>query len=400
MKQKLIRITTVAMSLDKLIEGQLAFMNANYEVVGVSSGGETLERVAVKEGIRVIPVEMSRKITPFKDVKSVWELYQLFKKEKPFIVHTHTPKAGIIGMLAAKFANVPIRLHTVAGLPLLEATGFKRKILNTVEKLTYSCATKIYPNSKGLKEIILKEHFTKSDKLKVIANGSSNGIDTTYFNPNNFSNTQKASLRQKLKIQENDFVFIFVGRLVTDKGINELVAAFKKLRANSHPELFEGCYSKLKTQNSKLVLVGPLETNLDPLYSSTLHEIRNNKNIISVGYQQDVRPYFAISNCLVFPSYREGFPNVVLQAGAMGLPSIVTNINGCNEIIEDNKNGWIIPVKKEEAILKAMRNCLVDEVRFNTAKSNARQLIVDRYEQKMVWGATLVAYRELEKTHP
>ncbi|WP_456377031.1 glycosyltransferase family 4 protein [Lutibacter sp.] len=406
-KPTLIRITTVPMSLDKLLEGQLSFMKANYEVVGISSGGETLKRVALKEGIRVLPIEMSRKITPFKDLQAVYKLYQLFKKEQPFIVHTHTPKAGIVGMLAAKLACVPIRLHTVAGLPLLEVTGFKRKILNTVEKLTYGCATKVYPNSKGLKEIILKEHFTKATKLKVIANGSSNGIDTTYFNPALFSEDKKQALRAKLDIKKNDFVFVFVGRLVGDKGINELVSAFKKFQItsnNCYPEQacterirsIEGNHSLLITHHLKLILVGPLETDLDPLHSSTLHEIKNNPHIIPIGYQQDVRPYFAISNCLVFPSYREGFPNVVLQAGAMKLPSIVTNINGCNEIIEEDKNGWVIPVKDERAILKAMQHCLVDEVKFNKAKTNARQLIVDRYEQKMVWEAILEEYKNHE----
>jgi len=418
-KQKLIRITTVPISLDKLLEGQLAFMKSTYEVLAVSSGGEILEQVAIKEDIRVIPVEMSRKITPFKDLKTVWKLYLLFKKEQPFIVHTHTPKAGIVGMLAARLAGVKNRLHTVAGMPLLETVGIKRKVLNFVERLTYACATKVYPNSFGLKEIILKNRFVKPSKVKVIGNGSSNGINTTYFNPDIFSNNQKANLRQELKIKESDFVFIFVGRLVGDKGVNELVSAFIKLNQFFSREGLEVCKNP-KTQPSKenknkeylynhkterphdcttvrLLLVGPLETNLDPLHPSTLHEIKNNKNIISVGWQQDVRPYFTISNCLVFPSYREGFPNVVMQAGAMGLPSIVTNINGCNEIIEDNKNGWIIPVKNEEAILKAMRNCLTNKEQFNTIKENARQLIVDRFEQKKVWEAILSAYKALEK---
>jgi len=397
------------MSLDKLLEGQMAFMQSNYEVIGVSSGGETLEKVAKKEGIRVIPMEMSRKITPFKDLLATWKLYRLFKKEKPFIVHTHTPKAGIVGMLASKLAGVPHRLHTVAGLPLLEVSGIKRKVLNFVEKLTYNSATKVYPNSFGLKEIILKNKFTYKNKLKVLANGSSNGIDIKYFNPILFSEEEKQTLRTKLGIHKNDFVFIFVGRLVTDKGINELIAAFKKLQNSSlltfYPEQayteqsrsVEGRHSSRFTSHFSLLLVGPLETELDPLKQETIEEINNNPAIISVGYQQDVRPYFAISNCLVFPSYREGFPNVVLQAGAMGLPSIVTNINGCNEIIEEGKNGWVTPVKDEVAILNAMQNSLSNKEQFNKAKENARAMIVDRFEQKVVWEAILAEYKTLKK---
>lgn len=284
-------------------------------------------------------------------------------------------------MIASKLASVPIRLHTVAGLPLMEIKGIKRNILNFVEKVTYACATMIYPNSKGLYDFILNQKFTKKEKLKVIANGSSNGINTEYFNPKHFSEDKKSNLKQELGINENDFVFIFVGRLVKDKGINELVQAF----------------SKLKTQSSKILLVGPFEEELDPLLPKTLSEIKNNKNIISVGFQQDVRPYFAISNALVFPSYREGFPNVVMQAGAMELPSIVTDINGCNEIIVENKNGIIIPTKNTNAIFDAMNKLLNDRELYRELKQNAREMIVSRYEQEVVWKAILAEYKRLEQ---
>ena len=381
--KKLIRITTVPISLDKLLSGQLAFMNQFYEVFGVSSEKEYLEKVGQKENIEVFHVEMTRKITPIKDLISVSKLYRFFKKQKPFIVHTHTPKAGTVGMLAAKLAGVPNRLHTIAGLPLLEATGNKRTLLNFVEKVTYSCATKIYPNSFGLNEIILQEKFCTPDKLKVIGNGSTNGIDTSFFTAEKYSQNDCDVLKEKLEILTDDFVFIFVGRLVSDKGINELIDAFKKING-------------LNT-NIKLLLVGPLETELDPLQTKTIQEIENNKSIISVGYQNDVRPYFAISNVLVFPSYREGFPNVVMQAGAMGLPSIVSNINGCNEIIIDNQNGMIIPVKNTNAIFEAMKIYLENKELFQLHKKNARIRITENYEQKVVWNAILNEYKSLEK---
>ena len=285
-------------------------------------------------------------------------------------------------MLASCLAKVPIRLHTVAGLPLLETTGIKRKVLNFVEMLTYKCATKVYPNSNGLKNIILDNRFAKKEKLKTIANGSSNGIDTSYFNPQLFSIEEKKELKDKLNIKENDFVFIFVGRIVGDKGINELVAAFDKL--------------SIENENVKLLLVGPFESDLDPLKKRTIAIIDDNKKIISTGFQKDVRPYFSIANILTFPSYREGFPNVVMQAGAMMLPSIVTDINGCNEIIIEGENGWIIPVKNEEALLDAMKNCFTGTNEFIKVKLNARKMIVDRYEQCVVWKAILEEYKSLE----
>ncbi len=384
MKKKIIRITTVPMSLSGLLKGQLKFMSTYFDILGVSSKGKNnqLKNITNQEGTPVIAVEMTRKITPIKDLIAVYRLYKLFKKEKPFIVHSHTPKAGTLGMLAAKLAGIPHRLHTIAGLPLIEATGFKRVILNLVEKATYKCATKIYPNSFGLKDIILNHNFTKKEKIEVIAKGSSNGIDTSYFNPVFFDNFDKEQeFKNLLKISEKDFVFIFVGRLVSDKGINELLIAYEKI--------------SVTFKNIKLLLVGTYETELDPLLPESLQIIKNNKTIISTGWVDDVRPYFAVSNALVFPSYREGFPNVVMQAGAMELPSIVTDINGCNEIIEHNKHGLIIPVKDEDAIYESMSFILNNKKEAISMGKQSRINIVSKYERQKVWEALLAEYQNL-----
>ena len=384
--KKLIRITTVPISFKVLLKGQLRFMASNgFDVKGVSSEGEELKEVRENEGIVMEAINMSRKITPFQDLKSLWEMWNFLRKEKPQIVHTHTPKAGIIGMLAARLAGVPHRLHTVAGLPLMEATGIKRKILNFVEKLTYSSATRVYPNSKGLYDFILQNNFTQSNKLKIIANGSSNGINTTFFSPAQVSEIEMVTLREKLNIQPDDFVFVFVGRIVSDKGINELIKAFSQLQTAENNEL----------TSIKLLLVGGLESDLDPLNPETLAEINQNKDIISAGFQQDVRPFFAISDALAFPSYREGFPNVVMQAGAMGLPSIVSDINGCNEIIVEGENGLIIPSKNVEKLKEKMLTLARDKNLYIKLKENSRRMIENRYEQSVVWNALLEEYEGL-----
>ena len=383
--KKLIRITTVPLSLKVLLKGQLRFMASNgFDVKGVSSEGEELREVHENEGIAVEAITMSRKITPFQDLKSLWEMWNFLRKEKPQIVHTHTPKAGIIGMLAARLAGVPHCLHTVAGLPLMEATGTKRKILNFVEKLTYSSATRVYPNSKGLYDFILQNNFTQSNKLKIIANGSSNGIDTAFFSPDQVTEIERVTLREKLNIQPDDFVFVFVGRIVSDKGINELIKAFSELQTVEN-----------KLTGIKLLLVGGLENDLDPLNPETLAEINQNKDIISVGFQQDVRSFFAIADALVFPSYREGFPNVVMQAGAMGLPSIVSDINGCNEIIIEGENGLIIPSKNVEKLKEKMLTLAKDKNLYTKLKGNSRRMIENRYEQSVVWNALLEEYEGL-----
>ena len=373
------------LSLKVLLKGQLRFMASNgFDVKGVSSEGEELREVHENEGIAVEAITMSRKITPFQDLKSLWQMWNFLRKEKPQIVHTHTPKAGIIGMLAARLAGVPHRLHTVAGLPLMEAIGTKRKILNFVEKLTYSSATRVYPNSKGLYDFILQNNFTQSNKLKIIANGSSNGIDTAFFSPDQVTEIEKVTLREKLNIQPDDFVFVFVGRIVSDKGINELIKAFSELQTVEN-----------KPTGIKLLLVGGLENDLDPLNPETLAEINQNKDIISVGFQRDVRSFFAIADALVFPSYREGFPNVVMQAGAMGLPSIVSDINGCNEIIIEGENGLIIPSKNVEKLKEKMLTLARDKNLYIKLKENSRRMIENRYEQSVVWKALLEEYEGL-----
>ncbi len=381
-KQKLIRITTVPLSLDKLLSGQLRFMSAHYEVIAVAAEKEYLEKIGAKEEVRTFHLEMSRKITPIADLLAVIRLYFFLRNEKPFIVHSHTPKAGIVGMLAAKWAGVPHRLHTVAGLPLLEAKGFKRKLLEFVEKVTYACATKVYPNSTGLKNIIIENKYCALAKLNVIAQGSSNGIDTTFFNPDLFSIEQNLLLKEKCRLTEEHFVFIFVGRLVKDKGINEMVEAFQTVH---------------KTHNqTRLLLVGDYEADLDPLSPKTLEAIENNEAIVAVGFQNDVRPYFAIANALIFPSYREGFPNVVMQAGAMNLPCIVSDINGCNEIIQEDVNGTIIPVKNTDAIVDKMQLLVKNTNHYSVLQSNARKMILSRYDQKVVWEAILYEYHLLK----
>lgn len=385
---KLFRISTIPLSLSVLLKGQLRFLNRHFDVTAVSGQGKDLEHVRQREGVKVHAIEMQRQIAPIRDLVSLWNLYRFFKREKPHIIHSITPKAGLLSMVAGKWAGVPVRMHTFTGLIFPYRSGGMQKILVWMDRFLCSHATHIYPEGAGVREDLLKYRITDKP-LKIIADGNVNGIDTEWFSVSEVETTEKEELRNRLGISPEDFVFVFVGRLVKDKGINELVTAFKNLNLNFTPSLSlsKGCL--------KLLLVGPLEQDLDPLFPETLAEIDNNPNIIAVGFQQDVRPYFAISNALVFPSYREGFPNVVLQAGAMELPSVVTDISGCNEIISHRKNGLIIPVRNVAALEKTMAAMLKDEQLYRTLKAHARPMILSRYRQEVVWEALLEEYREV-----
>jgi len=393
---KLLRITTVSDSLSGLLKGQLRFLNQYYEVVGVASDTCSLQEVSEREGIRVVNLPMERDINLWKDCISLIRMIRLIRYEKPYIVHANTPKGSLLAMLASWWCRVPIRIYTVTGLRFETASGIFRRLLVLMERITCACATKVIPEGEGVKNTLIKNRITKKP-LRKILNGNINGIDTAYFDPALYTENDKRLLRNELHIGETDFVFIYVGRLVKDKGINELVAAFSRLKS-------EG-WQFLKDDDStytsslcipKLLLVGTLEQKLDPLLTETLEKIQSDRDIIYVGYQNDVRPYLSISNALVFPSYREGFPNVVMQAGAMGLPSIVTDINGCNEIILEGKNGIIIPPKNKEALSEAMKYMIEHPTERRKMAEAARPLIASRYEQQAVWNALLEEYRSLE----
>ena len=381
--KKLIRITTVPISLEKLLENQARFFKTFYSVTLVSSQKEQLQRLAKEQGVNHFSLEMTRKITPLQDLRCLLQLIRFLRKDKPHIVHTHTPKAGIVGMLAAFITGVPLRMHTVAGLPLMEAKGLKKSILYAVERLTYRCATHVYPNARGLMDFIQEKKLAGKTPLKCIGNGSSNGIDLTYFNPERVSKEQEMSFREKWNISKDDFVFLFIGRLVGDKGVNELVAAFEQL-ANKIP-------------NAKLLLVGPQEPTLDPLKQVTIASIEKNPKIVSTAYQQDVRPFLKIAQVFVFPSYREGFPNVVLQAGAMGIPCIVSDINGCNEIIENEVNGLIVPPKSIQPLSEKMYSLYKDPEKRAVFIDRTKERIATNFERTHYWKLLLEEYKRLEK---
>ena len=384
--KKLIRITTVPLSLEKLLENQGQHFKAHYDITFVASDAHRLKEVAEQQGVRHFHLPMTRKITLIQDLRCLIRLYHFLRKENPQSVHTHTPKAGIVGMLAARLASVPIRMHTVAGLPLMEARGLKRQVLLAVERLTYYFATQVYPNSKGLLNFVLKKKLASKEKLNLLGKGSSNGIDTLYFSPKKINAKERKAVRDSLDIKPKDFVFTFVGRLVGDKGLNELVAAFTTVQKN--------------IPTAKLLLVGPYESDLDPLQPTTQHTIETHPNIISTGFQRDVRPYLALSNVFVFPSYREGFPNVVLQAAAMEVPCIVSDINGCNEIIETGESGAVVPPKQVTPLVQAMQAFYQNKNLCDTYAQKAKKYVQTHFERHQFWTYLLEEYKRQEHHVP
>lgn len=368
-KKKIIRATTVPTSLVAFCSGLLKELSDKYEVIAVSSPGKELYKIHESDRIRVISVPMERHISIIKDMRSLWRMYKVFRKEKPYMVHSMTPKAGLICMVAGWIAHVPRRVHTFTGLVWPTSVGVKRKILMLADKIICACATNLIPEGHGVMND-LKIHITKKP-MQVLGYGNVRGIDLNYWKTTNELRIRSIKLRRKLNAN-NTFNFIFVGRIVGDKGVNELVEAFIKLLS----------YSK----NIKLLLVGKYETNLDPIAEVTRIKINSTPQIIVVGpqYGEDLKTHYAASDCFVFPSYREGFPNTPIEAGALNLPCIVTDINGSREIIENGKNGLIIKPKDVDALFESMRLIMENDAIRKKMAENARPMIASRFEQSFV----------------
>ena len=377
---KIIRTSTVPTSLDIFCCGLLRELKETdgYDVIAVSSPGKELDDIRDREGVRTYAVKMERHISPLQDIKSLLGLIRVFRKEKPQLVHSITPKAGLLSMLAAWVCRVPVRLHTFTGLVFPTAKGLKQKILIFTDRLTCACATHVVPEGQGVRNDLVKYKITRKP-LKVLGHGNIRGIDLTYYDRTPEVMTQVTKIRK-----EGLLTFIFIGRLVGDKGINELVSAFSALN-NKYP-------------GTRLLLVGSQEQTLDPLRHDTLIEIENNPAIEAVGRKDDVRPWLAASDVFVFPSYREGFPNVVIEAGAMGLPSIVTDINGSNEIVIDGENGIIIPPRQTNPLYEAMESFITEAGFASRLSSNARELISSRFEQGYVRQCLKDYYKEISST--
>lgn len=368
-KIKIIRAATLGTSLNTFCEGLLKELtNEGFEVIALSSPDGDLAELGEREGVRTIGVKMERRVSPFKDFISLVALTRVLRREKPDMVHSMTPKAGLLCMIAAKIAGVPVRLHTFTGLVWPTAKGLSRKILMMTDKITCACATHIVPEGEGVKND-LQRCITKKP-MRVLGYGNVRGINLDYWK------------KQTEKIDDGVLVFVFVGRIVRDKGINELVAAFVRL----HKEYYK---------DTKLLLVGRYEEKLDPILPDTKRLIENFDSIEAIGQQKDVRPYYEQSDVLVFPSYREGFPNVVLEAGAMELPSIVTDINGSREIIEHGKNGLIVPPRNEQALYDAMKWIVEHPGDRKQMEENARPMVANRYEQKFVRQCLKDYYKEI-----
>ncbi len=375
MKPKFIIITTIPLSLN-FFRGQIQVLKKHFNIEVLSSPGEELTKVTESEQVYGNIVPMTREVAIIADSISLLKMIIILRKLKPAIVHGSTPKAGFLSMLASRIVGVKHRIYYLHGLRYDGLTGRKKKFLQWMERMTCKLATDVFAVSFGVRENMIKDQITNKP-IQVINNGSVNGINLDYF-------SREADISSDFKIKkegEDTFVFGFVGRLVKDKGINELVEAFKKVHAK-HP-------------HTKLLLVGDFEDSLDPVKEETKNEIKAYEDIVFTGYQREIRPYLMQMDVFVFPSYREGFGVSLMEALAMEVPAISSNIIGCNEIIENGHNGLLIPSHSTEHLEHAMLRLLEDKKLYQQIKANTRAYVTAKYNQAELWEATRKAYLKL-----
>ena len=366
-KKKFFFVTTIPGSLS-FFNGQYQLLQQDFDITAISSQRQQLEQFGEQQGIKVHYIPMEREISLLKDWGGLIRFIIYFIKEHPSVVHGNTPKGSLLSMLASWMNRVPVRIYMCHGLRYQGCSGFKRRLLMQMERISCKCATHVICVSKGVSEVLIEDKITKKKPI-VIWNGSVRGIDTKKFDPNN--EYDKVGIKKKFGINAGDYVLTFVGRIVKDKGINELVEAFSVLSS--------------RHSNMKLLLIGKMEMDGNPISEHSLQYIQENPAIIATGSQQDIPSFLSITDLFVFPSYREGFGLSLMEAGAMGVPSIATNIIGCREVIQEGKTGLLIPTHSSTAIVEAVERLYNDKELYNTLRLNCRDSIVNRYEQKALW---------------
>lgn len=337
---KICRIATVPFMLYHHLRVQIAdTCAAGHHVTLVCSNGPEVQALRQIPGVSIVLIDIPRAISVGRDLIALWGLIRYFRKEKFDVVHSITPKAGLLSMLAAWLVRVPVRMHTFTGQPWVELTGVKRQIVKVADKFSARFSTINYTDSHSQMEFLIDEGVVARSKIKTLGSGSLAGIDVRRFNPERFAE-RRSDIRRELRLNDRSKVVVFVGRMTRDKGIVELVSAFADLQS--------------KGFDYQLLLVGPQEMDRDPLPTDTLYIMQTNASIRCVGYSNEPEKYLAVSDVLCLPSYREGFGSVILEAAAMGLPSIGTDIVGVRDAIVSGKTGLLVPPKNVEALQKAL----------------------------------------------
>ena len=375
------RLATVQVTFATLLPAQIQLIvNAGIDLTLVSSAGEHFTPFFDDPSLHCYTLQVSRKIDYLHDLPSLFRLIHFFRREKFNIVHSSTPKAGLLTALAGKLAGVPIRIHTYTGQVWVEMKGPARKFMCSVDWLIGVLNTHTYADSFSQREFLIRERIVDSRKITVLEYGSISGVDLTRFDPVKLA-PYRALIRRQLGISERALIIVFVGRVTRDKGVVELLEAFEQL-----------CR---KYNDLHLVFVGPLESERDPLPKKILDVIPGNAIIHFIGFTSQPETYLAAADIFCLPSYREGFGSVVIEAAAMNLPSVATTVTGLVDAVVDNETGLLVPPKDSKALAEALA-VLIDspDTRYRMGHA-ARQRALSQFDAAKVNQAMVDEYFRL-----
>lgn len=377
---RVVHVTTVPETLGFLAGQGAALAARGIEMHAVSSPGPALEAFGRREGVPVHAVPMSRRIAPREDLRALIALARLFRDLRPDIVHGHTPKGGLLAMLAAAAVGIRGRLYTLHGLPLETAAGIRRAILRTTERIAGALAQRVHAVSPSLRRRALAEGLFRPGKIRVLGAGTVNGVDSDFFAPGPEAREEGRAFRRAWGIPPSAPVVGFVGRVMGDKGVGDLVAAWTRWR-EEFPDLY-------------LVVVGPMEPQ-DPIPETALRVLRSDRCVRLTGALGHPRAAYAAMDVVVLPTYREGFPQVPLEAAAMGLPVVTTRVTGAVDAVVDGVTGGLVPPRDSEALAEAVRRYLLDADLRRRHGEAGRERVRREFRPEKLQEATIAEYAQL-----
>jgi glycosyltransferase involved in cell wall biosynthesis len=378
--RRLVHITTVPITL-RFLTGHVAFLHDHgYDVHVVSSPGEDLDRFRNDTGVEAHAVQMERRISPGRDLRALARLTSVLMRIKPDVVHAHTPKAGLLGMLAATAAGVSARVYHIHGFPFVTQSGWRRAVMIWAERTACRLADQVYSVSQSIAKIAADERICRAERLRVLGNGSIGGVDArARFSPDRYAN-ERVVLRRRLGIPDDARVVGYVGRIVRDKGVEQLVAAWADIRE--------------KLVDAYLVLVGDVEEQ-DPISGETWSTLRDDARVRLIGSVLDTPPYYSIMDVVALPSFREGLPVVPLEAAAMALPVVATRIPGCIDAIMDGETGTLVPVGDVTALSRALLTYLQDPDLARHHGAQGRERMLRDFDPDLIHREMLTEYIRL-----
>ncbi|GAE64706.1 glycosyltransferase [Chryseobacterium indologenes] len=370
--KKVLHIITISFVINHFFGKQFKYLRAktnNDYYLGCTPSEEFFQ---LADSLEYTPfsVDVTRNISPFTDLVAIYKIYKFIKKNKIDTAVGHTPKGGMVTMIAASLAGVNDRIYFRHGIIYETSKGLKKLLLKNIDRLSGTLATKVVCVSHSVQKISEDDHLNASSKNIILGLGTCNGIDTeNKFNPEQQDVTLITDIRKELKINKGDFVIGYVGRLVKDKGINELINAWRVLQK--------------KHKNLKLLLVGPIEER-DAISEESKKIIENDPNIINTGFVLNAAPYFNVMDVFVLPTYREGFPTVSLEASSMNLPVLITKATGCTESIIEGHTGLFIKNEPEDIINKIELYIENPNMKKQHGR-NGRTFVRQNFEERKIW---------------